>query len=300
MRKFFRGAWKVVSAPFRALWWIISLPFRLVAQAVRFLQKEPDEHPLGDTFVSLTESKDARDQLIEQIESFRKHLLRSVIWLILGVGISFAFNQQMIEFLAIPGGGLDALKAIDVTESVSVFMRVSLIAGTAIAIIPIFFEFWLFAAPGLRPVEKISSLVAMPFAALLFVTGMAFTYYIILPNGLPVLVNFIGIESELRPESYFKFVTGLMFWLGVAFEFPIVIVILTMMNIVKPKMLLEQARLAMVILAILAAMITPTVDPVNMALVLVPTMLLYFISIALSYMVVGLRRKSAIDADTRA
>ena len=246
-------------------------------------------------FVSLTESKDARAALIEQIEAFRKHLLRSVIWLAIGIGISFAFNQQMIEFLAIPGGGLDKLKAIEVTESVGVFMRVALMAGTALGVTPIFFEFWLFAAPGLRPMEKKSSLIVMPFAAILFVLGMAFAYYVILPSGLPILTNFLNIQSELRPASYFNFVTGLMFWLGVAFEFPILIVILTMMGIVKPKMLKDQWRLAVIIIAVIAAMITPTVDPVNMALVMGPTIVLYFISIGLSYLVVSLQRKSAIS-----
>ncbi len=300
MHKFFRGVWVVLTAPFRALWWIVSLPFRLVKRAIGFLRQEPSEQSLGDMFVSLTSEKETRQALLEEIEAFRKHLLRSVLWLAIGVGISFAFNQQVIEFLAIPGGGLEKLKAIEVTESVGVFMRVSLLSGTALAFIPIFFEFWLFAAPGLRPMEKTSSLIALPFAALLFVGGMAFAYYVILPSGLPILLNFIGIQSELRPTSYFNFVTGLMFWLGVAFEFPILIVALTMMKIVKPEMLKDQWRLAIIIIAVLAAMITPTVDPVNMALVMVPTSMLYFISIGLSYLVVYVQRKSAIEEETTA
>lgn len=295
-----RTLWKIITAPFRALWWIVNLPFRLIKKAVNFLNQEPTEHRLTETFVSLTESKEARATLINEIEAFRKHLLRSVLWLAIGIGISFAFNQQMIEFLAIPGGGLDKLKAIEVTESVGVFMRVALMAGAALAVTPIFFEFWLFAAPGLRPLEKKSSLVVMPFAAILFVLGMAFAFYVILPNGLPILTNFLGIESQLRPASYFSFVTGLMFWLGVAFEFPILIVILTMMGIVKPKMLWDQSRLAIIILAALAAMITPTVDPINMALVWIPTVLLYFISVGLSYLVVSLQRKSASNQETSA
>lgn len=298
MHKFFRGLWMVITAPFRALWWIVRLPFRVVKKGVDFLNQEPMEQSLGDMFVSLTSEKETRQALIEEIEAFRKHLLRSVLWLAIGIGISFAFNQQMIEFLAVPIGGLESMKAIDVTESVGVFMRVSLITGAALAFIPVFFEFWLFAAPGLRPMEKTSSLIALPFAALLFVGGMAFAYYVILPSGLPILLNFIGIEAELRPTSYFNFVTGLMFWLGVAFEFPILIVALTMMRIVKPQMLKEHWRLAIIIIAILAAMITPTVDPVNMALVMVPTSALYFISIGLSYLVVFLQNRSAIEEET--
>lgn len=292
MGKFLRGIWRVITAPFRAVWWILGLPFRLIKKGVDFLKLEPTERPLGDVFTSVITEKEARQALIGELDTLRKHLLRSVLWLFVGVGISFAFNQQVINFLAIPIGGLEKLTAIDVTESISVFMKVSLIVGMIIAFIPIYFEFWLFAAPGLRPSEKMFSLSIMPFAALLFVGGMAFCYYVILPNGLPILVNFLNIKSELRPNSYFSFVTNLMFWLGVAFEFPIIIVILTMLKVVKPKMLKDQWRLAIVIIAILAAMITPTVDPVNMALVMLPTSALYFISIALSYLVVFLQGRN--------
>jgi sec-independent protein translocase protein TatC len=197
-----------------------------------------------------------------------------------------------------PIGGLEKLTAIDVTESIGVFMKVSLVCGVILAFIPIYFEFWLFAAPGLRPSEKTFSLVAMPFAALLFVGGMAFCYYVILPNGLPILVNFLDIKSELRPNSYFSFVTNLMFWLGVAFEFPVIIVILTMIRVVKPRMLKDQWRIAIVIIAILAAMITPTVDPVNMSLVMLPTIGLYIISIGLSYLVVYFQGRSRSEENT--
>jgi sec-independent protein translocase protein TatC len=291
MGKFLHGTWRVISAPFRAIWWILCLPFKLIKKGVDFLKLEPTERPLGDVFASVITEKEARQALIEELDTLRKHLLRSVLWLFLGVGISFAFNQQVIEFLAIPIGGLENLKAIDVTESVGVFMKVSLICGVIFAFLPIFFEFWLFAAPGLRPMEKLSSLITMPFAALLFVGGMAFSYYVILPNGLPILLNFVGIEAQLRPTSYFNFVTGLMFWLGVAFEFPILIVILTMMKVVKPKMLKDQWRLAIVIIAIMAAVVTPTVDPINMSLVMFPTIALYLVSIGLSYLVVFLQGK---------
>ena len=172
---------------------------------MQFLKRNRARKAVGDVFVSLTESEEARGALIEEIEAFRKHLLRSVIWLAIGIGISFTFNQQMIEFLAIPGGGLDTLKAIDVTESVSVFMRVSLIAGAAIALIPIFFEFWLFFAPGLRPDRKNFQPGGMPFAALLFVGGMAFAYYVILPSGLPILTQFHWHQIGTAPRFLFQF-----------------------------------------------------------------------------------------------
>jgi len=100
---------------------------------------------------------------------------------------------------------------------------------------------------------------------------------------LPFLINFMGIQAELRPQSYFNFVTGMMFWIGIAFEFPLVIYALTAIGYIKPKVLAEQWRIAIILIAVLAAAITPTVDPVNMALVMAPMSLLYFISIGLSF-----------------
>ncbi|MGE5250310.1 MAG: twin-arginine translocase subunit TatC, partial [Bacteroidota bacterium] len=145
------------------------------------------------------------------------------------------------------------------------------------------FEMWLFAAPGLRPRERKFGLAGIPLATLLFLSGAAFTYFMLLPTALPFLLNFMGIQAQLRPQSYYAFVTGLMFWIGIAFEFPLVIYVVTAMGFIRPQLLASQWRLAIVIIAVMAAAITPTVDPVNMALVMAPMSLLYFISIGLSF-----------------
>ena len=87
-----------------------------------------------------------------------------------------------------------------------------------------------------------------------------------------------------------------MFWIGVAFEFPLIIYVLSAVGFVKPDALKNQWRLAMVIVAIFAAAITPTIDPVNMALVMVPMAILYFVSIGLSYIAYTGRRKESKSA----
>ena len=284
MRKFFSGLWKLVTAPFRLLWWIITFPFRAYRQIKGFLTEEPDEHELMDVVSGVVSDKDVRQAMWDQVEDLRKHLLRSIIALFIAVGASFAFTEPILHYLAqhVPGGGLDAMKAIEVTESIGVFMKVSLLTGLAVSLPYIAFEFWLFAAPGLRPGSRKFSLLAIPLATLLFICGMAFAFYIMMPAALPFLLNFMGIQAELRPASYFNFVTGVMFWIGVAFEFPLIIYVLTAIGFVKPQALSEHWRIAIVLIAVLAAAITPTVDPINMALVMAPMSILYFISIGLS------------------
>jgi sec-independent protein translocase protein TatC len=279
-----KGVWRVLTFPFRAALWIIKLPVHLIASLRTFMLTEPEEHPLTDVFSDLAQSQQARQLFWEQVEALRGHLLRAILGIVVGVGISFAFTERLVRFLAAPVGGLGALRAIEVTESVGVFMKVALLAGIAIALPYVAFEFWLFAAPGLRPRERLYGMIGIPLAAVFFLGGMAFTYYTLLPSALPFLLNFLGIQAALRPQSYFSFVTGLMFWIGMAFEFPLLIYVLTAMGIVKPSGLRKQWRLAIVIIAVLAAAITPTVDPVNMALVMLPMILLYFLSIGLSYL----------------
>lgn len=282
MRKFLSGLWRLVTAPFRLLWWIITFPFRSYHQIRKFLTDEPDEHELMDVVSGVVSDKDIRQAMWEQVEDLRKHLLRSILGLALAVGISFVFTKPLIEYLALPVGGLDTMRAIEVTESIGVFMKVALLSGVVLSLPYIAFEFWLFAAPGLRPKSRSSSLIAIPLSVLLFVVGMAFAFYIMMPAALPFLLNFMGIQAELRPASYFNFVTGVMFWIGVAFEFPLIVYALTAMGFIKPQVLAEQWRLAIILIAVLAAAITPTVDPVNMALVMAPMSLLYFVSIGLS------------------
>jgi len=282
MRKFFSGLWWLVTAPFRLLWWIITFPFRSYQQIREFLTDEPEEHDLIDVFSSTVSDKDVRQSLWDHVEALRTHLLRSLLALAVGVSISFIFTSPLIHYLAHPVGGLDQLKAIEVTESIGVFMKVALLSGVVIALPYIAFEFWLFAAPGLRPRSRSFGLIAIPMATLLFVAGMAFAFYVMMPAALPFLINFMGIQAELRPASYYNFVTGVMFWIGVSFEFPLVIYALTSIGFIKPKVLAEQWRLAIILIAVLAAAITPTVDPVNMALVMGPMIILYFVSIGLS------------------
>lgn len=300
MRNFFRGLWRIVTSPFRLIFSILTFPFWAFARFKKFLNTEPDERPLTDVFVDLTTNKDTRQMMWDQVEALRMHLLRAVLSLVVTVGISFFFTQKIIIFLAQPMGGIDKLIAIEVTETIGVFMRVALFCGIALALPYIAFELWLFAAPGLRPRERKMGLYGIPLATIFFLGGAAFTFFIMLPAALPFLNNFLGIKTELRPASYFAFVTGLMFWLGIAFEFPLVIYVLSAIGLIKPEILAQQWRLAIVLIAIAAAAVTPTVDPVNQGLVMAPMVLLYFLSIGLSYIAYAGRKKNEVEDQKKA
>lgn len=246
-----------------------------------FFTEVPEERPALDAF---NDAVNNPEEILEHLNEVRKHLGRALLALIIAVLFSFYFTERLVAFLSAPIGGLDSLQAIEVTESISVFMRVALLAGVALASPYIAFEIWLYAAPGLMPKSRLTGLLAIPAALIFFVGGAAFAFYVMMPTALPFLLDFLGIEARLRPESYFTFVTGLMFWIGVAFQFPLVIFALSGMGLVKPQMLLQYWRIALILIAVLSASITPTVDPVNMALVMLPMTALYFLSIFFSWL----------------
>jgi sec-independent protein translocase protein TatC len=302
MTKFLKQLWRVITFPFLLVFKIITFPFRAFRSFIRFLNTEPDDNPILDTFSNLVTEASARQSLWDHVEELRAHLLRSVLWIIVGIGIASFYTKALVVLLAKPLQSTSSLSAIEVTESIGVFMKIALIGGIIIAVPLIAIEFWRFAAPGLRPHEKKIGLLGIPLAAGLFAGGVAFTYFI-LPaaiSAMQLFNKYMGFTTNWRPNSYYGFVTGLMFWLGVSFEFPLVIFVLTAIGFVKPKILVEQWRIAVVIISIFAAAITPTVDPINMGLVMLPMILLYFISIGLSYIAYAWRKRSALEAESAA
>jgi sec-independent protein translocase protein TatC len=297
MRNFFIGLWRVITFPFRLIFNILAFPFRAAARSYRFLNTEPEERPITEVFVDLATSSDTRQMMWDQVEVMRMHLLRALIVLVLASIASFRFAEQLMEIMAGPIGGLEKLQALGPTESIGVFMRVALMAGIAIASPYIAFEAWLFAAPGLHAREKKLGLFGIPLAAFFFVLGMLFTFKWLLPPAIFFLQNITEINQFWSSKEYFAFVTSLMLWLGIFFEFPLVIYILTALGIVQPKFLVEQWKIAIVLIAIIAAAATPTTDMGTQLLVMLPMILLYFLSIGLSYIAYAGRRNASAESE---
>ncbi len=286
MRKLLKAFWNVLTAPFRFIAWVARSIWNILNKGARsissyFKEEELDDAPIGDTLAATIENPQA---LLPHINALRKHLLRAVLAIVITTAISFIFVRNILAYLAGPmTGGIQELIAIDVTENVGTVMRVILLAGFTLALPYVIFEIWLFVAPALKVSSRIKGLFAIPIAILLFVGGMAFAFYIMLPAALPFLFNFMGLSTQPRPSSYYNFVTLIMFWIGVTFEFPLIIYLLASLGWIKAKTLAAQWRIAIIVIAILAAIITPTVDPVNMGLVMAPMIVLYFLSIGLAY-----------------
>ncbi len=287
MKKF----WRWITTPFRAIGNFIAKPFKKIGA---FFQEEPEDAPIAD---SLQLAFEEPASFLVHVGALRNHILRAFVVLLICAAVAFVFLPQMLDFISQPINGMDQLTAVDVTEPIGVGMRIVLLAAFTAALPYIIFEIFLFVAPALSRRTRVMGLLSIPLVVLFFFGGMAFAFYLILPVGLPVLLNFLDVPTQIRPSSYIRFATGLMFWFGALFEFPLLAYLLTAMRILTPKMLVKNWRIAVVVIAILAAVITPTVDPINMMLVMVPLLILYGLSILLSFLAGGSRRieKEALE-----
>jgi sec-independent protein translocase protein TatC len=303
--RFVRSIWLVITSPFRFLG-------RFQANLTRFFTEEPEDTPITDTLVETVQSRESFFDTIaafaEHLDALRGHLMRSVIVLALCAGVSFwqitsimalltmplapdALNEYLAlpsrtasesfaRFLELGQQNIRILTTREPAEGIGTVMRVSLLAATVLAMPWIITEIYLFIAPGLFPKSRVRLLLAIPFASLLFAVGVLFTYFVMLPVAIPFLEEFGGFSTAWTPSSYFNLVTSLMFWVGIAFQMPLIIYALAAVGLLKSSQLLAQWRIAVIAIAVIAAIITPTTDPLNMAVIMVPMIALYFISIA--------------------
>jgi sec-independent protein translocase protein TatC len=141
-----------------------------------------------------------------------------------------------------------------------------------------------FLAPGLTKQEKRWLYLLVPGATISFVAGAAFAYFVMLPTAIPFLQGFMSdiIEQSWAIGEYLSFVTSLVFWIGLAFELPLFVFFLAKLGIISPEMLTKNRKYAYLGIAVVAAIITPTVDPLNMLLVMGPLMVLYELGVILA------------------
>lgn len=229
----------------------------------------------------------------EHVEELRKRLFIALVALGFATAGSFLIAEKVIYLLAIPAGSISSLQSIEVTENLSVFMRVSLLCGLAIAMPVILYELLAFILPGLKRKEKRWVYMAIFSGTLLFLTGAAFAYFVMLPASVTFLIEFLAVETKPRLSSYINFITNLIFWMGAAFQFPILVFALAKFNVLSAKTLAKGWRYSLVVIAVLSAMITPTIDPVNMALLMAPLFILYLLSVFFAYIATGDKRRKS-------
>ncbi|HZP00134.1 MAG TPA: twin-arginine translocase subunit TatC [Terriglobia bacterium] len=230
---------------------------------------------------------------LEHLEELRQRLVRSVIALVVGFGVCFYFSDNIYGYLAKPL--TDTLHALKMSEKLvytnpvdpfNLYIKLSLVAGLFLASPFILWQIWLFVSPGLYRHEK---RYVWPFVGLtsgLFITGGFFAYKLAFPAALKFLVEFgKRFQPMISINEYWNLALTIIVGVGLVFELPVVILILSIFGIVTPKFLIRQTRYAVLITAVVAAAIAPTPDWTTLFMFWIPMVGLYVVSIGLSWLV---------------
>ena len=253
------------------------------------------------------EDAGGRMSFFEHLVELRKRIITSLGAIGVGMIVGFTIANHAINFIVQPI--LAALRAHHLEDRlyypspatpVSLYITLSLYIGIVLAMPVVLYQVWLFVAPGLYKHERRAVMGFVVSSMFLFLCGIAFGYYVMLPEILNFLIGF-GSYLPLKPlitiNEYFDFILVVLVGLGVIFELPVLIFILSLFGIVTPKFLLKNFRYAMLIITIVAAIVTPTPDATTMLIFMAPMVALYFVGVLVSYMV--LRNKRARDLAAR-
>ncbi len=263
-------------------------PTLTLAQARRAW--EASENPLYDLIQILYGA-------VEHLVELRHRIFIVVGTLLVGSVVAFFFATPLLEFLTRPAGGIQLIVLAPIDMLWSTF---EVVLGTAAVItLPVMmYQVLRFIQPALEtPQEKAAfrtvALLGIPLVLVFFLLGSSFAYFIMLPFALQYLASFgTGIaKASWNVRAYFSFTLSVLMWVGVAFETPLVMAMLARLGMVSPQAMTRQWRYAIVGIAVLAAVITPTIDPLNMALVMAPLLGLYFLGVGFARIVYRPRKE---------
>ncbi len=241
----------------------------------------------------------------EHLAELRARLIKVIIAVGVGALAGWFLFPYVLDVLKHPFNEIQPGTPLIATEPLQTFglrLKMSGYLGIAFAMPVILWQLWRFITPALYPHEK---KYAVPFTAsalVLFAMGAAVAYYVLNPT-LEFLVHIGGpdIQPYYTASSYITLIVWMMLAFGVGFEFPVVIVALQLIGVVTPRRLLGWWRIGLVVIAVIAAVITPSGDPISMIALAVPMVILYFLSIAVGAVVLALRgRKQRKAAEASA
>jgi sec-independent protein translocase protein TatC len=236
-----------------------------------------------------------RMPLTGHLRELRQRLIYCFIAMLICTIVAYVFRDRVFWVLMHPlhGTKVIQLTTLGVAEAFMQVLKVSIYAGLLVSLPFILYQFWAFVMPALHEHERRGALLYSLFTSVLFLGGVVFGYFIVLPVGLKFLIGYGGtyFNQILQAERYLSFVSMFLLSFGLVFELPLIMLLLAWAHIVDYKRMRKVRRYAVVVEAILAMIITPSQDPFSMILMLVPLMLLYEVGIWLARLVARRRAK---------
>src|SRR6202142_4460957 len=241
----------------------------------------------------------------DHLVDLRKRLINSALAIAVGAMVGVSISQKVIGFISRPMQEAlrkqhlyDRLIYTSPAGLINIIITFGIYIGVVLAAPVVLYQVWLFIAPGLYKHERKAVTTFIFSSVFLFIAGISFGYFIMLPYMLDFL---IGFQGSFRPlisiNEYFDFILVVLLGLGVIFELPVLIFFLALFGIVTPKFLWKNLRYAILIIAIVAAFVTPTPDATTMLVFMAPMVLLYFLGIGVAALVVRNKAKRAAMAD---
>jgi sec-independent protein translocase protein TatC len=233
--------------------------------------------------------------LMEHLEELRKRLIRAAFFLVFFSGLAYAFHRRLYGIIQRPLDQLGIqLNFTHPTDPLNLYLKTALVGGAIMASPFILYQVWLFISPGMYANEKRYVFPFMGATVGLFLAGAWFGYHWVLPGAIKFLVLDMGspFHSILTIDDYTSFFLAVILGLGICFELPILIFFLALFGIVDAKFLLRHFRYAILAIFIIAGIICPLPDPVNMCIFASPMLVLYFLGVGVAYFVHPTRREA--------
>ena len=249
-------------------------------------------------------SADDSMTLTEHLAELRVRIIRSALAVAIGMVLIIAFYDQVLEFLLQPYVELCDRKPQDFcdpdlavfspTEGLATRVRVGLYGGIVMALPVILWQVWRFIVPALNKQEKKWAIPVVATSVVLFVAGGALAYFTI-GQALDFLIGWSGsdVNQIYSVQSYVSLIGLMIFAFGLGFMLPVFVFGLQALGVITPKRLLQSWRIALVAIAVISAVITPSGDPVTMGMLGLPMVVLYFLAILLGWLVVRRRPTDA-------
>lgn len=247
---------------------------------------DPDALMRGDTPMSV----------VDHLDEFRSRILIVLGAIIILTLVNFYFSEHIVNYINKPflitGNKLNIFKL-----SGGFVIRLKVSAGIAIlmAMPLIFFHIWRYIVPAIDKKARMFSRMTIISSVLLFYAGVSFIFFLLLPLIIEILLSFIPSEmlSTIGADDYISFIFLLCLAMGLIFELPIIILILTKLGIISPAFLISKRKVAIILIWVFAAVITPP-DPLSQAMVAIPLMFLYEVSILISRLIVIRKKKNEL------
>jgi len=231
---------------------------------------------------------------LEHLDELRKRIMHSLVSVLITFVVAWIFHEEIFHFLRIPiDRVVDNLHVTRPTEPFTIYLKVSFVAALFLAIPYILFQVWLFIAPGLYRKEKTYFVPFLMSSTVLFLLGGTFAYFVVLPPALNFLLIEFGKDFVpiITAVEYFNFELIILIGMGAIFQMPVLVAFLSIFGMVTPRFLWKNFRYAFLLIVIVAAILSPTTDPFNLFIWSGPMVLLYLISIMVSWIFKRRRQK---------